>query len=576
MAGTRLLVKIRGDGRAFTAAARKAFGAAAVAIEPILRMPANAASGGAALGPSSGSTWLRVAVAMAEENPWDAAHGLTAPGRGFAAAVAAGIEVIEPDIAQSWLPVPPLVEGTGFAAADRCVFIDQDASGGKARGPGLAWNQGDAFSAFAKARNHFGSALEQKLGRIVAHLDTGYDAQHVTRPANLDTELQKNFVDTGTPNDATDRTPPGMEAIRNRGHGTATLALLAGNKLDGTSPSWPGFTDPIGGAPSAHIIPIRIADWVVRFSTSTMVQGFEHARGHGIYVLSMSMGGLTSAALADAINLAYDAGVVMVTAAGNNFAGTPMPKSIVFPARYGRVLAACGVMANGRAYAGLHPGTMQGSYGPMSKMTTALGAYTPNVPWAVIDCGKVVEMDGAGTSSATPQIAAAAALWLAEHLPEVAAYPQPWMRVEAVRRALFNSAVKSTAAMNQAETFEKIGQGVLKADAALAIKPAAEADLAKLPPAEASWGWLDLIVGGGVSLTPGAIGGRTAMFALELTQMAQRVATVDEAIGDNGLPADQISAAARHRYFEAALDEGKPSKPLKAVLEHLLRRTQAA
>ena len=35
-------------------------------------------------------------------------------------------------------------------------------------------------------------------------------------------------------------------------------------------------------------------------------------------------------------NLAYDNGVFLVAAAGNNFASTPMPTSIVFPARYRR------------------------------------------------------------------------------------------------------------------------------------------------------------------------------------------------------------------------------------------------
>ena len=97
-------------------------------------------------------------------------------------------------------------------------------------------------------------------------------------------------------------------------------------------------------------------------------------------------------------------------------------------------------MADGRAYAGLSFGTMQGNYGPDSKMDTAIGAYTPNVPWAQIDCGKVVDMDGAGTSAATPQVAAAAALWLAEHWDAVQNYSQPWMRVEAVRYALFTAA----------------------------------------------------------------------------------------------------------------------------------------
>ena len=71
---------------------------------------------------------------------------------------------------------------------------------------------------------------------------------------------------------------------------------------------------------------MRIADWVVRFTTSTMVQGFDYARAKGAQVLSMSMGGLISSALVDAVNLAYDNGVVMVTAAGNNFAGIPSPQ----------------------------------------------------------------------------------------------------------------------------------------------------------------------------------------------------------------------------------------------------------
>ncbi len=156
----------------------------------------------------------------------------------------------------------------------------------------------------------------------------------------------------------------------------------------------------------------------------------------------------------------YEAGLVMVTAAGNNFAGWPMPRSIVFPARYQRVLAACGVMADGRAYADLDFGTMQGNYGPATKMKTALGAYTPNVPWAQIGCEKVVDMDGAGTSAATPQIAAAAALWLAKHWDAVSQYAQPWMRIEAVRRALFDTADHATPKMGQAETLKKLGQGV--------------------------------------------------------------------------------------------------------------------
>ena len=132
--------------------------------------------------------------------------------------------------------------------------------------------------------------------------------------------------------------------------------------------------------------------------------------------------------------------------------------------------------------------------------------------------------------------------------------------------------------MNAAETLEKIGQGVVKADAALVVMPRPESQLRKLPPAEDSWPWLDLVLGGGVSLAAGSAAAtqRRRMLALELTQMAQRVASVDAAIADPGEDPAKIAPAARNRYLEAALDEGNPSKPLRALLEALLARPGAA
>lgn len=568
-----LLVKVRGNGRAFRTAATRSFGARALAIDPILDVPAQSGNTQLGIAPSGPSTWLRIELkSAASANSWDEAHNLLAPGQPFGAAGPQNIEAIEPDHAQEWPFFESRGHGAALAADEQafCAFDEQDGSGGKARGAGVGWNFGNAFSEVTMARGHVGNKLERVL---IAHLDTGFDPRHVTLPVRLRKDLQRNFVKGGNPNDASDQVPPGMQLMRNRGHGTGTLSLLAGNKLDGTSPNWPGYKDFLGGAPLAQVIPVRIADWVVRFTTGTMVQGIAYAREKGAHVLSMSMGGLSSQALVDAVNLAYDAGIFMVTAGGNNVAGLPTPKSIVFPARYRRVLAACGLMADGRAYAGLDLGTMQGNYGPPTKMETAIGAYTPNVPWAQIDCQKIVDMDGAGTSAATPQIAAAAALWLAEYWETVMQYPQPWMRVEAVRHALFTTAQKSTGAMGPEETREKIGQGILKAHAALQSKPLPAGELRRLPPAEASWSWLDLIFGGGVSLAPGpASAARRAMLALELTQMAQRVCAVDEAATDIDRSANQISPAARNRYLEAALDLGDPSKPLRALLERLLAR----
>ena len=174
------------------------------------------------------------------------------------------------------------------SASPVCAFDDQESGGGRATVPGVAWNAGAAFSEFANARNKVGA---KQANITIAHLDTGFDPAHRTAPAGLVAALQRNFVNDGSgPNNATDHAPAGT-LTANRGHGTGTLSLLAGNKLNGTSPSWPGFTDFVGGAPQARIIPVRIADWVVRFTTSTMVQGFDYARSKGAQVLSMSMGG---------------------------------------------------------------------------------------------------------------------------------------------------------------------------------------------------------------------------------------------------------------------------------------------
>lgn len=572
-----LLVKVRGDGNRFAAHA-KSLRAGSFEVEPILRVP-GAEADDRSLAPDPGAAWLRVTRRGGDaDNPWDEAHRLIPRAEAFAAAGGPEILAVEPDIVQNWPHARP-ADGGDFAAsgsgAPVCAFDEQSPEGGAALGPGVAWNFGDDFSQMAAARGRVSAAKQKKV--LIAHLDTGYDPQHATKPANLQQNLQRNFIAGFAPDDAVDQAPTGS-LIANPGHGTGTLSLLAGNALDGAAPGWPGFRDFVGGAPQARIVPVRIADWVVRLTTGTMVQGFDYARSVGANVLSMSMGGLSSRALVDAVNLAYENGVVMVTAAGNNLAGVPSPKTIVFPARYHRVLAACGLMADGRAYAGLRLPTMQGNYGPDSKMETALGAFTPNVPWAQIGCGNIVDMHGAGTSAATPQVAAAAALWLAEHWDKVMAYSQPWMRVEAVRHALFEAAAKTTARMNRAETRQKIGQGVLRAADALAIRPPAESRLVKRPPGEASWSWLNLIFGGGVSVAPRspAQRARDEMLALELTQMAQLRPEVEAAIADPDLYGEAVSAAARNRYLEAALDCGNPSKELRTLLEGLLARPGAA
>src|SRR5262249_59978382 len=102
-------------------------------------------------------------------------------------------------------------------------------------------------------------------------------------------------------------------------------------------------------------------------------------RATRVQVVTMSMGGLPSQAWAEAVNAFYDAGVFVVTAAGNNYANLPS-HLIVYPARFNRVVAACGVMADGKPYADLKPTLMAGDYGPDPEVATASAAYTPDGP----------------------------------------------------------------------------------------------------------------------------------------------------------------------------------------------------
>lgn len=555
-----ILVKVRGNADAFAESAATALGASGSGIERILTVPAGASPIG--LAAAEETSWFRIREGL-PQNAWDRAHSAVSTRGRLGLAGGSQIVAAEPDFEQAF-PIgssPSGAPALAAAAAPPCTFQDQDGSGGRAIGPGIGWSTGPGFSQLAAAAGRVSAAQQATI--VVAHLDTGYDPGHPTNPPHLDLNRQRNFVAGQPGNNAADVTQAG--GLNNPGHGPATLAILAGGAP--TVPEWAGHARPIGGAPFVTIVPIRIADSVVHFTTGTMVQGFDYATSIGAHILSMSMGGLSSDALVDAVNVAYESGVFMVAAAGNSYSWIPSPTSIVFPARYRRVLAACGVMADGRAYWGLDFGTMQGNHGPPSKMETALGAYAPNIAWAERGCA-MVDMNGAGTSSATPQIAAVAALWMAQHWATLQGYPG-WARIEATRQALFKSAAKRTATLSPAQTKEFLGMGVMQASDALNQLPLAVNRLTPLAPAQPSWPWLDLLTDGGVSFGPVA-DRQLPMLRLELTQMAQRLGALERAMPDPDRTPDSIPPHERNRYLERALEEGNPSKPLRRLLETLV------
>src|SRR5262249_6044193 len=151
---------------------------------------------------------------------------------------------------------------------------------------------------------------------------------------------------------------------------------------------------------------------------------------------------------------------------------------------------------------GLSMKELQGNSGPVSSMTAALSTYTPNIPWAVFGCGSTVRLNGEGTSAATPQIAAAAALWLEKYKSVLS---RDWHRVEAVRHALFKSAKKQG-------VDARLGLGILQAHDALGISPVF--NLPKTPADSDSFAVLRVLTGLGVADPPP----RQDMFEIELAQ----------------------------------------------------------
>lgn len=489
---------------------------------------------------------------ISELHPWDVAHRLFARQATLGQAVF--IDYAEPDLEHEWAYANADFSHPSMAAfAEVCEQNSPD--GNYPPGPEFAWHLGDKYTQLESARQQVGDTTGERVR--IAHLDTGFDPTHQTRPMYLNLQFQRDILD-----DDWDARDPGVRGLlRNPGHGTGTAGILAGNVTSAA-----GFGKFLGGNPFAEVIPVRVANSVARFYTSSMARGIEYAIAPGVpadatqrcHVVSISLGGVASKAWAQAANMAYEAGVVVVAASGNNFGGKPT-RYTVYPARFRRVIGVSGVTADFLPYDHIKPWVMQGNSGPASKMRTAIAAFTPNIAWPEMACPGIVDLDGSGTSAATPQVAAAASLWLQKHMlnqPHI--YEQGWQIVEAVRYALFTSAKRYP------DLFEYFGNGTLRALDALNVSPPAPGNLTMQKPDEIVFPWLQ-------ALTPweDLLKGLQEMFTLETVQLSQRDAALAQMLGN---PDEMEGASKRRRedFFEAIIYHPHASSSLKGFLKGVL------
>jgi len=445
----------------------------------------------------------------------------------------------------------------------------------------FVWHLQEQYSELSLAREKVVQKINVDKCIRIAHIDTGYQLGHEALPKYLDKGI--SFVKGEIGKEAIDTTKNSF--AEQDGHGTATVCILAGNKIvfNDNNYSFKGY---FGGIPFAEIIPIRISDTVAMIRSQNFVRAVEYAIQKDCEVISMSMAGAPTKEWAKVVNKAYEAGITIVTAAGNswNKGGKKLlPKRVLYPARWDRVIAATGVTSNHLPYVfkahvtkkSEGGETMQGNFGPKSAMKSAIAAYTPNTPWPTMNNAKnevYYRFDGGGTSTATPQIAAAAALWLSFHKNSIESKlngaNDKWKKVEAVKFALFNSADKKT--YDQWEKY--YGQGILKANEALNIFP----DFAKLRKAKEAKtslnGILDLL---GILVRVKSTSHQPTkqlvlneMYTTEIMQLLHTNPNLHQFLGHND---DELwSIDDKMRIISILLDSNKISSALKDKLMSLI------
>ncbi|MBV8102682.1 MAG: S8/S53 family peptidase [Verrucomicrobia bacterium] len=416
---------------------------------------------------------------------------------------------------------PVLVEVDGQPSAVWPIPTNgSDTTNSKQRAYEPFWYQTDSYSQLATARERVISGKKKELHVRVGILDTGLDDRQVATPLFVD-ESRKADADGwvhGWPRNQL--WAPGqaeeMSKTANPSHGMATIGLLAGRKIilktqDASNQSRTSSPTWLGGVPLARVVPVRVSSDPISLGTAAVAYGIDYAsRIEHCDVISMSNGGTPTQTWVDAVNAAYDRGTAIFAAEGDFLSFLPygwrpdgliVPASPVYPAAFRRVIGVTGVTSEFKSYSGnslarlfqhlnlISTWGFRGSYGPDGWLAGLnprvnvdeveakwgalrpypIAAYSPNVPWlstpaSANNAKDKVALTGSGTSAATPQVAAAAALWLEYHQKEFSpAEWNSWCKAEAVYDALLISAKRDHG--DKPDLY--FGAGLLKAQDAM-------------------------------------------------------------------------------------------------------------
>ena len=242
--------------------------------------------------------------------------------------------------------------------------------------------------------NHFpGSDSRPGASVVIGHPDTGY-RNHPEIVGNL--LASQGFDLFRNDNDATDELQRRFP-WQNPGHGTGTASVIVSPRGPAAGGA-PTFVS--GAAPGAKLIPFRVSDSVVILDGLNLARAIERAADAGAHVISISMGGLASDRLHDAVVYAKNKGVIVLAAAGN------CVSFVVFPAAYDEVVAVAACDAKREPWRGSSRGAAVDVTAPGDRIWHAVA----NANDTLAGVGQ-----GSGTSYAVATVAGIAALWLAKH-----------------------------------------------------------------------------------------------------------------------------------------------------------------
>lgn len=276
----------------------------------------------------------------------------------------------------------------------------------------------------------------------VGHIDTGIRPNPILGSVLFEHGL--NLLEPGEPATPPPGTsPPNCEdpsdILRDMAvlaHGTRTSSILCGLDPDG------GFR---GAAPGVPVVPVRAMNGVVLLTAEErdrVATGIRHAMSTNCQVISISLGvpgislfgyGMKAGEdMARAVDEAYEAGVIICGAGGQYLA------SCCYPGKFFRTI---GVGGYEEGLPGAWPVYADGKY---TTGADFIDVWAPARQVLRLNGDAPDDSDyqkGAGTSYATPHVAAAAALWLRWGWDDIdAKYGATWRRVEAFRLLLKKTA----------------------------------------------------------------------------------------------------------------------------------------